>query len=258
VSDVPDGPDSPEAPDAPEAPVALVTGSSSGIGEQVARRLAADGYRVVVNSAKSVEAGRAIAGSLGDAAHYVQGDVAVLDDAQRLVAQTVERFGRLDVLVNNAGTTVVIPHGDLDSATPEIFRRLYDVNVVGAWQTTVAAVPHLRESGAGCVVNMGSIAGARASGSSIPYACSKAALHHLTVLLANTLGPQIRVNAVAPGLIDTPWTAPWDDLRAVVQQMAPLQRSGQPDDVAEVVLSLVRSSYVTGQVLLVDGGLSLR
>jgi ketoreductase RED2 len=238
--------------------VALVTGSSSGIGAQVVRRLAAEGCHVVVNSARSVDAGEALAAELGEQAHYVRGDVAVLDDAHRIVAETVERFGRLDVLVNNAGTTEVIPHHDLDRATPDVFRRLFDVNVVGAWQVTVAAVPHLRESGDGCVVNMASIAGVRPTGSSIPYAVSKAALNHLTLLLANTLGPEIRVNAVAPGLVDTPWTADWDVVRQVVVEMAPLKRSGQPDDVAELVLALVRSTYVTGQIWGVDGGLSLR
>jgi ketoreductase RED2 len=244
---------------ADDTPVALVTGSSSGIGAQVVRRLVDDGHRVVVNSVRSVDDGRSLAAELGDGvAHYVQGDVAVLEEATRLVAETVEHFGRLDVLVNNAGTTVRIPHGDLETATPDVFRRLFDVNVVGAWQVTVAAVPHLRDSGAGCIVNVASLAGVRPTGSSVPYAVSKAALNHLTVLLANTLGPEIRVNAVAPGLIDTPWTADWDDLRAGVQAMAPLQRSGQPDDVAEVVLSLVRTAYVTGQIWVVDGGLSLR
>jgi len=242
-----------------QSPVALVTGSSSGIGAQVARRLVSDGYRVVVNSVRSVDDGQALAAELGpDVAHYVQGDVAVLEDARRLVAETVDHFGRLDVLVNNAGTTVRIPHHDLETATPEVFRRLFDVNVVGAWQVIVAAVPHLRESGAGCIVNVASLAGVRPTGSSVPYAVSKAALNHLTVLLANTLGPQIRVNAVAPGLIDTPWTADWDDVRGAVNAMAPLQRSGQPDDVAEVVLAFVRSAYVTGQIWVVDGGLALR
>jgi len=242
-----------------DAPVALVTGSSSGIGAQIVRRLVAEGHRVVVNSVRSIDEGQALAAELGtDVAHYVQGDVAVLEDAQRLVAETVEHFGRLDVLVNNAGTTVVIPHSDLETATPEVFRRLFDVNVVGAWQVIVAAVPHLREAGSGCIINVASLAGVRPTGSSVPYAVSKAALNHLTVLLANTLGPEIRVNAVAPGLIDTPWTVDWDDVRGAVNAMAPLRRSGQPDDVAEVVMSLVRTAYVTGQIWVVDGGLSLR
>jgi ketoreductase RED2 len=239
--------------------VALVTGSTSGIGEAVARRLVADGWQVVVNSVQSVDAGQVLVSELGsEVAHYVQGDVAQADDATRLVAEAVARFGRLDALVNNAGTTVRIPHGDLDSASPDVFRRLFDVNVVGAWQVTVAAMPHLQESGAGCVVNVTSLAGVRPTGSSIPYAVSKAALNHLTLLLANAMGPKVRVNAVAPGLVDTPWTADWDDIRGFVHATAPLQRSAQPDDVAEVVLSALRSSYVTGQVWVVDGGLGLR
>ena len=239
--------------------VALVTGSTSGIGESVARRLVADGWRVVVNSVQSVDAGRALVAELGDeVAHYVQADVAEADDATGLVSETVGRFGRLDALVNNAGTTVRIPHSDLEAASPEVFRRLFDVNVVGTWQTTVAAMPHLQETGAGCVVNVTSLAGVRPTGSSIPYAVSKAALNHLTLLLANAMGPKVRVNAVAPGLVDTPWTADWDDIRAFVNATAPLQRSAQPDDVAEVVLSLLRSSYVTGQVWVADGGLGLR
>lgn len=240
------------------AQVALVTGSTSGIGAAVVRRLTADGWRVVVNSVRSVDAGAALVAELGaDVAHYVQGDVAVEDDARRLVSETIDRFGRLDALVNNAGTTQVIPHADFEAATPEVFRRLYDVNVVGTWQLTVAAMPHLRES-SGCVVNMSSLAGVRPTGSSIPYAVSKAALNHMTRLLANTVGPDVRVNAVAPGLVDTPWTADWTDVRAAVHAMAPLQRSAQPDDVAEVVLSLIRSRYVTGEVWVVDGGLQLR
>jgi len=239
-------------------PVALVTGSTSGIGEAVARRLLAQGTRVVLNSVSSVDAGRALVAELGEDCHYVQGDISVDADVARLVAETVEHFGRLDILVNNAGTTVRIPHHDLEAATREIFRRLYDVNVVGTWALTVAAMPHLRASGAGCVVNVASLAGVRPTGSSIPYAASKAALNHVTRLLANVVGPEVRVNAVAPGLVDTPWTEDWDDVRAAVQGMAPLKRSAQPDDVAEVVLALIASTYVTGQIWVIDGGLGLR
>ena len=241
-----------------QSQVALVTGSTSGIGEAVARRLVAQGTRVVLNSVTSVDAGRKLVEELGDLAHYVQGDISVDADVARLVEETVGRFGRLDILVNNAGTTVRIPHHDLEAATPEIFRRLYDVNVVGTWALTVAAMPHLRASGAGCVVNVSSLAGVRPTGSSIPYAASKAALNHMTRLLANVVGPEVRVNAVAPGLVDTPWTADWHEVRAAVHAMSPLQTSAQPDDVAEVVLALIASTYVTGQVWVIDGGLSLR
>jgi ketoreductase RED2 len=235
----------------------LITGSSSGIGAATARLFAATAATVVVNSSTSVEAGKALADELPDASN-VQADVADPDQARRLVETAVERHGRLDVLINNAGTTEVIPHGDLEAATPEVWRRIFDVNVIGTWQVTTAATPHLRASGEGQVINVSSVAGERPTGSSIPYACSKAAVSHMTRLLANVLGPAVRVNAVAPGLIDTPWTSDWEVVRAFVNAQAPLQRSGTPDDVAEIILGLARSAYVTGEVVLIDGGLHLR
>ena len=237
------------------APVALVTGSSSGIGAQVARRLASDGYAVVVNSRSSVEQGRAVADAVGGT--YLQADVGDPEQGRRLVADVLAQHGRLDVLVNNAGTTERIPHGDLAAATPEVWRRILDVNLIAPFVLITAAEQALRAAG-GCVVNMTSIAGSRALGSSVPYSASKAALDHVTFLLANALGPDVRVNAVAPGLIDTPWTQDWDAVRDQVRAGAPLRRTGTPDDVAEVVVGLVRSTYVTGQVVTVDGGLTLR
>jgi ketoreductase RED2 len=237
--------------------VVLITGSSSGIGAATAHRFAAAGATVVVNSATSVDAGRAVAAELGDAT-YVQADIAVEADCLRLVEQTVADHGRLDILVNNAGTTAVIPHNDLDAASPDIWRRIFETNVIGTWQLTVAAVPHLRSAGGGQVVNVSSLAGTRPVGSSIPYACSKAAVSHMTRLLANTLGPEIRINAVAPGLVDTPWTEDWTVVREFVKAQSPMQRAATPDDVAEVIVSLARSTYVTGEVVVVDGGLNLR
>lgn len=237
--------------------VVLVTGSSSGIGAATAELLSACGALVAVNSSRSVDDGRALAARLPNEAAYLQGDVADDAQARQLVEAVVDRFGRLDALVNNAGTTEVIPHADLASATPEVWRRILGVNVIGTWQVTVAAVPHLRASGHGQVVNVSSVAGSRPVGSSIPYACSKAAVDHLTRLLANTLGPHVRVNAVAPGLVDTPWTADWDAVRQQVRTRAPLRRSAAPADVARAVLGLMTSDYVTGEVLRVDGGLNL-
>ncbi len=237
--------------------VALVTGSSSGIGAAIAVAFADRGARVVVNSTSSVAAGQDLASKLPDAT-YVQADIANEQDAARLVAAAVEQHGRLDILVNNAGTTEAIPHHDLDAATTEVWERILRVNVLGAWSMIRAAVPHLRDAGDGVILNITSLAGVRPVGSSIPYATSKAALNHLTLLLANALGPDIRVNAVAPGLIDTPWTEDWDDIRSAVQQTAPLRRSGTPDDVADACLGLVDARYTTGQVLLVDGGMALR
>jgi len=234
--------------------VALVTGSSSGIGAQVARRLAADGCAVVVHSRSSMAAGQAVAAEIGGT--YLQADLGDEGAARGLVEGVLARHGRLDVLVNNAGTTQVIAHPDLAAATPEIWRRLYDLNVIAPFVLVTAAEQALREA-QGCVVNVSSLAGVRPTGSSIPYAASKAALNHTTRLLAKALGPAVRVNAVAPGLVDTPWTQDWDEVRSLVQSMAPLRRSATPDDVAEVVLGLIRSTYVTGEVVVVDGGLGL-
>jgi ketoreductase RED2 len=237
--------------------VAIVTGSSSGIGAAIAAALADLGASVVVNSASSVADGRQVAADLPDAI-YVQADVADPARAEELVAAAVEHYGRLDIVVNNAGITEVIPHEDLEAATNEIWERILRVNVVGPWNVIRAAAPHLRATGDGIVVNITSVAGVRPVGSSIPYAVSKAALNHLTVLLANALGPEIRVHAVAPGLIDTPWTADWDTVRETVRTTAPLRRSGTPEDVADACVALISAGYATGQVLVVDGGITLR
>jgi ketoreductase RED2 len=235
--------------------VVVVTGSSSGIGAAVARAFGQDGSGVVINSSSSVEAGEAVAASLPDAI-YVQGDITDEAAAEHLVASALARWGRLDTLVNNAGTTAVIPHHDLEAASVDVWRRIFEVNVFGTWSMTLAALPALRQAH-GSVVNVSSLAGVRPTGSSIPYAASKAALNHMTLLLAKVVGPEVRVNAVAPGLVDTPWTADWDVVREAVAQMTPLKRIGQPDDVAEVVLALARASYVTGQIVGIDGGLSV-
>jgi ketoreductase RED2 len=236
--------------------VAIVTGSSSGIGEATARRLAGLGCRVVVNSATSVDAGQAVAESLPAESLYVQADIADQAQGQALVARTVERFGRLDILVNNAGWTRIVDHADLDALTDEIFRHTFEVNVFGTWWLTKAAMPFLRESPDPNVVMVTSVAGIRPVGSSIAYAMSKAALNHLVALLAKSSGP-VRVNAVAPGLIETPLTAQLQAQHAATAATVPLHRSGRPQDCAEAVIALLRSSYMTGQVVVVDGGSSL-
>jgi ketoreductase RED2 len=236
--------------------VVIVTGSSSGIGEAIARRLAALGASVVVNSATSVEAGSAVAADLGPEATYVQADIADKAAGQRLIDETLARYGRLDILVNNAGWTTLVPQADLDALTDEIFLRTFQVNVTGTWMLTKAAMPHLKKSEDGNVLSVTSVAGVRPVGSSIAYSMSKAALNHMTRLLARACAP-VRVNAIAPGLVDTPWTRDWQAQHQGVKAMAPLHRSATPDDCAESALALLRNRYVTGQVFVVDGGLTL-
>ncbi|MGW7082913.1 SDR family NAD(P)-dependent oxidoreductase [Streptomyces sp. NPDC054871] len=240
-----------------EERVALITGSSSGIGAAVARRLAAENIKVVVNSARSEAAGKALAAELPDAI-YVQGDVSKADDCRRLVESAVNAYGRLDILVNNAGATRFIPLNDLEAADADVWRSIFEVNIIGAWQMTTAAVPNLRASGAGAIINVSSVSATRALGSSIPYAVSKASLNHMTRLLSTQLGPAIRVNAVAPGLIETPWydeaEEVWDSSREWITANTPLRRVGTPDDVAEATLYLANAAYTTGDVLTVDGG----
>ena len=236
--------------------VAVVTGSSSGIGEAIAHRLSALGARVVVNSSSSVEAGRAVADALPGEALYVQADISDQAQGRALLDATIERFGQLDILVNNAGWTTVVPHDDLDGLTDEIFAKTFDVNVFGTWWLTKAAIPLLRASDHPNIVNITSVAGVRPVGSSMAYSMTKAALNQMTVLLAKSYGP-IRVNAVAPGLVATPWTADWDAQHQAVAAVTPLKRSATPDDCAEATLALLRNRYATGQVLVVDGGLTL-
>lgn len=237
--------------------VALVTGSSSGIGAEVAKVLACEGALVVVNSKSSAKAGESIAKEVGGV--YRQADVSDPDSARQLVSSVVEEFGRLDILINNAGTTRVIPHADLEAATPEIWAHIYATNVIAPFVLTTAARPHLAAApNGGAVVNIGSLAGVRPTGSSIPYAASKAALHHQTRLLAAVLGPEIRVNAVAPGLVETPWTEDWHEAHAGVAAVSPMRRVATPVDVAHVVLAQVTSTLVTGEVWVVDSGLQLR
>ena len=236
--------------------VAIVTGSSSGIGEAIARRLSALGASVVINSANSVEAGSRVAAELGRDALYVQADISDKQAGEDLLAATIARFGKLDILVNNAGWTTVVPHQDLAALTDEIFARTFDINVMGTWMLTKAAMPLLRQSEDGNVINITSIAGLRPVGSSIAYSMAKAALNQMTRLLAKSCAP-VRVNAVAPGLVATPWTRDWQAQHDAVKARAPLQRSATPDDCVEATLGLLRSRYATGHIFVVDGGLTL-
>lgn len=244
----------------PSRPVALVTGSTSGIGAAIARRLAREGFALVLHSRSSAAAGRALAAEL-QAAVYIQADLADDADRVRLVHEAVTAWGRLDVLVNNAGISQVIAHGDLGAATPAVWQAMHEVNVIAPFRLVALAETALRaaarEGRTACVVNISSHAGVRPKGASIPYAASKAALNHMTRLLALSLAPAIRVNAVAPGLVDTPLTAGWTQAQQLWQERAPMRRAAQPEDIAQAVALLVASDYLTGEILLSDGGLNL-
>ena len=168
-----------------------------------------------------------------------------------------DRWGRLDGLVNNAAVTTDVPLHDIDAVTPAHWERVLSVNVIGTFLVSQAALPLLRESDDGWIINVTSIAGVRQTGSSLPYAVSKAAVDHLTTLLAKFAGGRVRVNAVAPGLVDTPWTEGWDAQRELVTAAAPLRRTATPDDIADACIGIVGSRYLTGQTVVVDGGLSL-
>jgi ketoreductase RED2 len=234
----------------------IVTGSSSGIGAAIARRLSGLGAGIVVNSARSADAGRRIASELADAV-YVQGDIGDPATAEALVAAAAQRWGRLDGLVNNAGMTVDVPLHDLDSVTAEHWNKVLRTNVTGTFLVSQAALPLLRSSGDGWIINITSLAGTRQTGSSLPYAVSKAALDHLTAIMAKHAGSGVRVNAVAPGLVATPWTADWHDRKAGVAAVAPLRRVATAEDIAEACVALISAGYITGQTLIVDGGLGL-
>jgi ketoreductase RED2 len=236
--------------------VALVTGSTTGIGEAIACGFTARGAKVVLNSVSSREAGLRLAAELGEA-HYVAADVADESAAGRLVAEAVAHFGRLDILVNNAGITRRIPLADLESADAAVWHEILDTNLIGAWNVTRAAVPHLRAAGQASIVNLTSLVAHRPIGSSIPYSVSKAALVQLTLILAKVLGPEIRVNAVSPGFVTTRWNEGQEERRAFTEAHAPLRKVATAEDVADICLQLCEPSLITGAVIPVDGGMHL-
>mgnify|MGYP000562423292 CR=1 FL=1 len=240
--------------------VALVTGSTSGIGAAIAKRLATDGFTLAFHSNSSVEEGRALAATIKGASYH-QSDLSDSDNIPGLIEAVIERHGRLDVLVNNAGISEIIPHSALKEATPDIWRKLNDVNVIAPWVLIGEAETSLRESASterpSCVINISSHAGVRPKGASIPYAAGKAALNHMTKLLAASLGPTIRVNAVAPGLVDTPMTRSWTWAHELWESKSPMARAASPEDIADVVSMLISSDYLTGEIIMVDGGLNL-
>ena len=248
-----------------DKPAALVTGAATGIGRSAAVALAKNGYDVVVNYSRSEEAAKVTAQQAEAAgARTLLYRCDVSDDAgvRAMVAATEEEFGRLDVLINNAGTTVDVDPKNFEEMTVEGWNRVFAVNVLGLFLVTRAAAPLLKKSPNGCVVNTCSIAGLRPSAQPLPYAASKAAVANLTKTLANALGPEIRVNAVAPGWIEGEWmkrtlAENYKGLMARRAKYTPLKRCCTEDDVADSMLGLILyNRFVTGEIVIIDGGFS--
>ena len=246
--------------------VCIVTGSASGIGAASAILLAGKGARVVVNYSKSADAARATVAACeaaGAETLLIKADVAQDADCRRLAQAAIDKWGRIDALVNNAGATKFADHGDLEALSAEDFQRIYSVNVVGSYQMVRACAPAMKQGGRGAVVNVSSIAGKNGMGSSIAYAASKGALNTLTMSLARVLGPEIRVNAVCPGMVDTKWLREgygprYAAIEARYRQGTPLGRPGTPEEVAAVIVWLIEGAdLITGDTIMVDSGMHL-
>jgi 3-oxoacyl-[acyl-carrier protein] reductase len=248
---------------------AIVTGSATGIGSAVAIGLAKRGVNVVVNYTRSkaeAEATVAAVQKSGADVRLVQADVAKDEDCRKLARAALDAWGRIDILINNAGTTkFVTNHADLDSLSAEDFTRIYGVNVIGPFQMIRACLEGLRANKDGAVVNVSSIAGVAGIGSSVAYAASKGALNTMTYSLARALAPEIRINAVCPGYVDTPWFVKelGAETAARIAQgegkRVLLQRTADGAEIAKTVLFFAgpESRNITGETLLSDGGMHL-
>jgi 3-oxoacyl-[acyl-carrier protein] reductase len=247
--------------------VGIVTGSATGTGAACAIQLARKGCRVIVNYTKSeaeakqtVDACRAE----GSDALLVKGNVADDADCRALAQAALDKWGRIDVLINNAGITKFAAASDLDALSAEDFQHLYAVNVIGPYQMIRACAPAMKRQGSGAIVNISSVAGIMGIGSSTAYVASKGALNAMTLALARSLGPEIRLNAVCPGLIETRWhldrfdAAGYAKFKEAYEKSVPLAKAASADDVAEVAVWLTEgAALVTGEMIMVDGGMHL-
>jgi 3-oxoacyl-[acyl-carrier protein] reductase len=240
--------------------VALVTGGGTGIGRATSFALSKRGVAVAVNYSRSktdAEETAQIINSNGGRAIVIQADVSQDKEVRGMVDQLVQKFGTVDLLVNNASITRHIPMDDLEAVTEEIWDELYDVNVKGMFYCARAVAPFMKKNGQGAIVNVGSIAGQTGLGSSLPYAVSKSAVHGLTKSLARALAPYIRVNCVVPGAVATRW---WAGREEQMKRLAPnllLQRISTPEDIAQLICATLEQEAMTGQIITVDSGQTL-
>lgn len=243
----------------------LVTGAGTGIGRATAMRLAGPDSAVVINYSRSEQAARETAAQCeqrGARVLVLAGDVSRDDDCRAMAEAVNKAFGRLDGLVNNAGTTRFAPAGDLDAVTADDFHAIYAVNVVGTWQMTRACAPMLRAA-KGAVVNVSSASALNGGGSSPAYSASKGALNTLTMGLARSLAPEVRVNAINPGFVETDWHVRglgeerFDAVRKTVAQNTALRSTLVPDDLAQAIVWMLAQPLMTGQNITVDAGSSL-
>ncbi len=241
-----------------EGKCAIVTGGATGIGRAVCLSLAREGASVVVNYSRSEkeaeQTARDVTAAGGQGVTF-KADVADEEKVKEMVAFAHESFGRVDVLVNNAGYTQFIKHTELDKLTDELWDRIFAVNVKGAFYGIRAVAPIMKALGSGRIVNISSVAGLTGGGSSVPYAASKAAMIALTKSMAAALGPEILVNSVAPGLIYTRWTEGHPERNEEIRQSTITQRLGTPEDIAGATHYLIcNGEWTTGQTLVIDGG----
>src|SRR5437867_2663570 len=244
--------------------VVLITGGGTGIGRAIAHYFAKEGATTVINYSKSESDAVKTAAevkALGVSSSVIRADVSSNAQVREMVDQVRKEFGRVDILVNNAGYTRFISHADLEAMEEETWDRIFAINVKGSFFCSRAVAPLMKRQGNGRIINIASVAGLTGQGSSIAYCASKAALICMTKSLARVLGPEVGVNAVAPGLIDTRWIEGGSDpngMRDRYKNNSVLKRVGTPEDIAEAALSLASEhSFMTGQVIVVDGGISL-
>lgn len=244
--------------------VVIVTGSATGVGAASAKLLATKGCNVVINYTRSEEEARETQGAceaLGVETLLCKADVSDDADCRRMANEAIAKWGRIDGLINNAGTTHFVNHANLEGLTAEDFHRIYAVNVVGPYQMTRAVAAQMKSQGKGAVVNVSSIAGVMGLGSSIAYTASKGALNTMTLSLARALGPEIRVNTICPGFITGRWLRggmgddAYEAAKAAQERNTPLRKAGTPEDMAQAAVWFIEGAdLITGEILIVDAG----